>query len=252
MARCVEDCALLLNALAGPDPRDPVTLDQPLEDFTAAVRGPADVRSLRIALPDESMLGAAVHADVKAAWRAAGKAFADLGARVETVKLPEWFFNIIPNTTALTGSEAFALHKDYIDDMSLPIGPAVRARVQNGRKIAPGAYAAELRLMGQRRRDFLGAMRDHDALLLPTLPIPAAPVAEIDEMAPTPPLFTRIGNYLGLCALAMPAGFSAGLPVSVQIIGKPYAESTVLRLGKAFQDATGHHKARPDLTALGI
>jgi aspartyl-tRNA(Asn)/glutamyl-tRNA(Gln) amidotransferase subunit A len=252
MARCVEDCALMLNALAGPDPRDPTTLDQPLEDFTAAVRGPADVRGMRIALPDESLLPAATHADVKAAWRAAAKAFEELGARVETVKVPDWFFDVMPNTTALTGSEAWSLHKDYIDDMSLPIGPAVRARVQHGRTIAPGAYAAELRRMAERRRVFLEQFRYHDALLMPTVPIPAAAVNEIDEMAPIPPLYTRIGNYLGLCGLAIPAGFSSGLPVSVQILGKPYAEATVLKLGRAFQDATGFHKARPDLTTLGL
>ncbi len=252
MARCVEDCALMLNALAGPDPRDPVTLAQPLEDFAAAVRGPADISGMRIALPDAAVLPAATHADVKAAWQAAARTFETLGARVETLRLPDWFFDIIPSTTAITGSEAWALHKDYIDDMKLPIGPAVRARVQNGRTIPPGAYAAELRLMDQRRRAFIEQLRYHDALLLPTVPIPAAAVAEIEEMAPIPPLYTRIGNYLGLCGLAMPAGFSGGLPVSVQILGKPYAEATVLKLGKAFQDATAFHKARPDLGSLGI
>jgi len=251
MARSVEDCALLLNALAGPDPRDPTTLDQPLEDFTAAVRGPADVRGMRVALPDESALSW-THADVITAWRQAAKTLEGLGARVETVRLPEWFFNVMSSTTAITGSEAYSLHKDYIDDMKLPIGPAVRARVQNGRTIAPGAYAAELRLMAERRRAFLEQMRYCDALLMPTVPIPAAPLAEIDEMAPIPPLYTRVGNYLGLCGLAMPAGLSGGLPVSVQILGKPYAEATVLKLGKAFQDATGFHKARPNLEAIGL
>ncbi|HKU97936.1 MAG TPA: amidase [Vineibacter sp.] len=251
MARSVEDCALLLNALAGPDPRDPVTLTQPLEDFTAAVRGASDVRGMRIALPDPSAL-TDTHADVKAAWQQAAKTFEGLGAQVETVRLPEWFFNVMSSTTAITGSEAFSLHKAYIDDMKLPIGPAVRARVQNGRTIAPGAYAAELRLMAQRRREFVEQFRYHDALLLPTVPIPAAPLAEIDEMAPIPPFYTRVGNYLGLCGVAMPAGLSGGLPVSVQILGKPYAEAAVLKLGKAFQDATGFHKARPNLEAIGL
>ncbi|HJQ60025.1 MAG TPA: amidase family protein, partial [Vineibacter sp.] len=252
MARSVEDCALLLNALAAPDPRDPTTLDQPLEDFTAATRGGADVRGLRLILPDESALPAGTHADVTAAWRAAAKTFEGLGARIETVKLPDWFFDVMGNTTAISASEAFALHGAYIDDMNLPIGPAVRARVQVGRKIGPGVYAAELRRMGERRRAFFDQYRSADALLLPSVPIPAAPLAEIDEMAPIPPLYTRIGNYLGMCGLAMPTGLSGGLPVSVQILGKPYAEATVLKLGKAFQDATGFHKARPDLTALGI
>jgi aspartyl-tRNA(Asn)/glutamyl-tRNA(Gln) amidotransferase subunit A len=251
MARSVEDCALLLNALAGPDPRDPTTLDQPLEDFTAATRG-GDVRGMRVISPEESQLPAATHADVKAAWRAVAKTFESLGARVETVRLPDWFFDVIGNTTAISASEAFALHGSYIDDMKLPIGPAVRARVQVGRSIAPGAYAAELRRMGERRRAFFAQYRYADALLLPSVPIPAAPLGELDEMAPIPPLYTRIGNYLGMCGLAMPAGLSGGLPISVQILGKPFDEATVLRLGKAFQDATGLHKAKPDLASLGL
>ncbi len=251
MARSVEDCALLLNALAGPDPRDPVTLEQPLEDFTAAVRAGTDVRGMRIALPDPASLPD-THADVKAAWQQAAKTLEGLGAQVEIVRMPEWFFNVMSSTTAISGSEAFALHKDYIDDAKLPIGPAVRARVQNGRTIAPGTYAAELRLMAERRRAFVEQFRYHDALLLPTVPIPAAPLAEIDEQAPIPPLYTRVGNYLGLCGLAIPAGLSAGLPISVQILGKPYDEAAVLKLGKAFQDATGFHKAKPDLGAIGL
>jgi aspartyl-tRNA(Asn)/glutamyl-tRNA(Gln) amidotransferase subunit A len=253
MARCVEDCALLLDALAGPDPRDPATLGQPMENFTAAVRAPVDIGGLRVGLPEEPKLTSALHADVKAAWQAAGKTLAGLGARVETVRLPDWFFHVTTHTTAIVAPEAFAFHKDRADDMSLPIGPAVRERVRFGRKITSRAYAAALRQMHERRREILAdEMRDFDALLLPTVPIPAAPLHEIDEMAPIPPLYTRIGNYLGLCALAMPAGFSGGLPVSVQIVGKPFAESTVLRLGKALQDATTFHKARPDLAALGI
>jgi len=73
-----------------------------------------------------------------------------------------------------------------------------------------------------------------------------------DEMGPIPGFLTRPGNYLGLCGLAMPSGFSSGLPTGVQILGKPYAETTVLRAGKAFQDATDFHKAKPDLSAVGL
>jgi aspartyl-tRNA(Asn)/glutamyl-tRNA(Gln) amidotransferase subunit A len=207
---------------------------------------------MRVALPDEAVLPPVTHADVKAAWRAAARTFESLGARVETVGLPDWFFDVVGSTTALTGSEAYSLHKDYIDDMKLPIGPDVRARVQHGRTIAPGAYATELRRMAERRRQFLEQFRHLDALLMPTVPIPAAVLAEFDEMAPLPPLYTRIGNYLGLCGLAMPAGQSSGLPLSVQILGKPYQETTVLKLAKAFQDATGFHKAKPDLAAIGL
>jgi aspartyl-tRNA(Asn)/glutamyl-tRNA(Gln) amidotransferase subunit A len=78
--------------------------------------------------------------------------------------------------------------------------------------------------------------------------IPAAPVDEIDEQSPLPAFLTRPANYLGLCALAMPAGLHEGLPLGVQIIGKPFAERTVLEIGKAFQEDAGFHRLRPPVT----
>ena len=251
LARSVEDCALLLNALAAPDPRDPTTLDQPLEDFTLAARG-SSVKGLRLALPDASQLPAFMHPDVVAAWQAAAKTFAAQGAVVEPVKLPAWFFELAPATGAIIMSEAFALHRVYIEDEGKAIGPAVRERALGAKSLAPGAYAEQLRVMAMRRREFAEWFATYDALLLPTVAVPAIPLSEVDEASPIPGFLTRPGNYLGLCSLAMPSGFSSGLPLGVQIIGKPYAETTVLKLGKAFQDATGLHNKAPDLQALGL
>jgi aspartyl-tRNA(Asn)/glutamyl-tRNA(Gln) amidotransferase subunit A len=251
MARSVEDCALMLNALAAPDPRDPTTLDQPLEDFTQAARG-GSVKGMRIALPDAKQLPDFMHPDVTAAWQGAAKTFAGLGAIVEAVKLPAWFFDLAPATGAIIMSEAFALHRTYIEDMSKAIGPAVRERALGAKKLAPGIYAEELRSMAVRRREFASWFAGYDALLLPTVAVPAIPLAEVDEASPIPGFLTRPGNYLGLCSLAMPSGQANGLPLGVQIVGRPYAESTVLKLGKAFQDATGFHKRAPDLKELGL
>ena len=77
-------------------------------------------------------------------------------------------------------------------------------------------------------------------------------ISEVEETSPIPGYLTRPGNYLGLCALSMPSGLSGGLPVGIQIVGKPYAEADVLKLGKAFQDATDFHKRAPDLSSLGL
>ena len=106
--------------------------------------------------------------------------------------------------------------------------------------------------MGERRAVFTEWMRPYDAVLLPTVAVPAIPLTEVDENSPIPGYLTRPGNYLGLCALSMPSGFSAGLPLGIQIVGKPYAEATVLRLGKGFQDATDFHKKAPDLAGVGL
>ena len=89
-------------------------------------------------------------------------------------------------------------------------------------------------------------MRNRDALLTPTLPIVATPIAEVDEAATPLATWTRAANYLGACALSLPAGFSAeGLPIGVQLIGAPFADATLVRIGRAFQEATDWHRRRP-------
>jgi aspartyl-tRNA(Asn)/glutamyl-tRNA(Gln) amidotransferase subunit A len=251
MARCVEDCALMLNALAAPDPRDPTTLGQPLEDFTLAVR-PGSIEGMRVAIPDTKELPDFMHADVTKAWQAAGRTFESLGAMVEAVRLPDWYFDLSRPAGTIIASEAYALHRDYIENLGQAIGPGVRMRTQTAKSFLPGAYAEELRTMADRRRAFTDWVKPYDAILLPTMAVPAIPLAEVDETSPIPGYLTRPANYLGLCSLALPSGQSGGLPIGIQIVGKPFAERDVLRLGKAFQDATDYHRRVPDLSPLGL
>lgn len=251
MARCVEDCALMLNALAAPDPRDPTTLDQPLEDFTLATK-PGSIEGMRVAIPDTAQLPDFMHADVIKAWQAAGRTFESLGATVEAVRVPDWYFDLSRPSGTIIASEAYALHRGHIENLSKAIGPAVRGRTQLAKNFLPGAYAEELRALAGRRRAFADWMKPYDAVLLPTIAVPAIPLAEVDETSPIPGYLTRPANYLGLCGLAMPSGQSDGLPLGIQIVGKPFAERDVLRLGKAFQDATDYHRRAPDLSALGL
>jgi aspartyl-tRNA(Asn)/glutamyl-tRNA(Gln) amidotransferase subunit A len=250
MARSVEDCALLLQALAGPDPRDPTTLDCLQEDFTAAVGRP--VKGMRIALPDPEQLPSFMHPGVTAAWQQAARAFEQLGVAVEAVRLPDWYFDLSVPAGVIIASEAFSLHRRWIEDEGQAIGPAVRQRVLNAKTFPPAAYAETVREMHQRRRIFADWFRPFDAVLLPTAAIPAIPLDTIEEMSPIPGYLTRPANYLGLCSLALPSGFVDGLPVGVQLIGKPLAEASVLALGKAFQDATGFNRRSPDLSVLGL
>jgi len=251
MARSVEDCALMLNALAVPDPRDPTTLGQPLEDFTLATL-PGSIEGMRIAIPDTKQLPNFMHPDVTKAWQTAARTFESLGATVEAVRLPDWYFDLSRPAGTMISSEAYSLHRDYIEDMSKAIGPGVRARAQAAKLLLPGAYAEEIRMMAERRQIFADWFRPYDAIVMPTMAIPAIPLAEVDETSPIPGYLTRPGNYLGLCSLAMPSGQSDGLPIGIQIVGKPFAERDVLRLGKAFQDATDFHRRAPDLSALGL
>src|SRR5215510_4487963 len=161
MARCVEDCALMLNALAAPDPRDPTTLDQPLEDFTLATR-PGSIEGMRVAMAETQQLPDFMHADVTRAWQSAGRTFESLGANVEAVRLPDWYFDLSKPAGTIIASEAYALHRDYIEDTGKAIGPGVRARAQAAKTFSPGSYPEEMRILEERRRFFNDWFRAYD------------------------------------------------------------------------------------------
>jgi aspartyl-tRNA(Asn)/glutamyl-tRNA(Gln) amidotransferase subunit A len=249
LGRCVRDCALMLDALAAPDPRDPGTLSQPLEQFS---RDPQAVRGLRLALPDSEQLPPFMDPAVTAVWQSAARVFESLGAQIIATRLPSWYFDLAVPTGRIIASEAYSLHRDYVNDESAQLGPAVRNRILAAKQFGPGEYAGDLRMMAQRRGEFSEWFRQYDAILLPTMAIPAIALQQVDEASPIPGYLTRPVNYLGLCALSQPARLVGGLPVGVQIIGKPWAERTVLALGEAFEAATPFHALRPNLKSLGL
>jgi aspartyl-tRNA(Asn)/glutamyl-tRNA(Gln) amidotransferase subunit A len=244
IGRSVDDCADMLRVLAGPDSRDPATLGAPALDLPASLDA-TRVRGARIAMPDAHQLPDFMHPAVVAAWQDAAARLSRLGAHVVTVQLPPWHFELASDVTAVIATEAYALHREAIEDPVQPIGAVFRQRAQAATRLGVGGYAQALRLMDERRRLFADWFRDFDALLLPTVAIPPAPVDEIDEHGPIPTYLTRPANYLGLCGLAMPAGLHEGLPIGVQIIGKPFAERTVLEIGKSYQEDAGFHRLRP-------
>ena len=89
-----------------------------------------------------------------------------------------------------------------------------------------------------------------DALLTPTLPIAATPLTDVDEATTPLATFTRAANYLRACALSLPAGLDTqGLPIGMQLMGAPYGDATLVKLGRAFQQTTYWHRRRPDLSA---
>lgn len=249
LARSVEDCWQLLRILAAPDPRDPATLSQPPLDAARLAQGRLD--HVRIALPDRDQLPSFTHDAVVGAWIAAAATFEKLGARIVPVRLPEGSLDLAKAAGAIVPSEAFSLHRDWIEDLAQPIGQVVRQRILNARSLAPGEYAESLRRMRERRLLFAEWFSRFDAILLPTVAIPAPPLDELDESSPIAPYLARIANYFGLCALALPAGLHEGLPLSIQLIGKPYAERQILEIGKTFEDETGFSRLRPALEPAG-
>ena len=201
-------------------------------------------------MPEADQLPAFMHPAVVAAWKDAAVRLDRMGAHVVPVRLPPWHFELASAATTIIASETYVLHREAIEDATQPIGEVFRERARAATRLEVGAYAQAMRSMAERRAAFADWFRDFDALLLPTVAIPAAPLEEIDEYAPIPAFLTRPANYLGLCALAMPAGLHDGLPLGVQIIGKPFAERTILEIGKAYQEGTGFHRLRPRTGAL--
>ena len=242
MARSVADAALLYGLLQGPDPRDPKTLacpsGAPLSELRRGVRG------LRLArMPEEERAGVAP--EVIAAYDEALRELERLGAELVTVRLPCGFGDLAAANGRIMSAEAYALLADIVDDERLDLDPDVRPRIQAGRAISSRDYLLALQQRAAFKAAFSEAMDGIDALLTPTTQVAAIPLAEVDQ-AVTPAHFTRFGNFLDLCALALPNGCTAlGLPTSLQIVCRSLDEALALRIGWAYQDATEWHLRRP-------
>jgi aspartyl-tRNA(Asn)/glutamyl-tRNA(Gln) amidotransferase subunit A len=242
LARSVEDAALIFRVLNGPDPRDPQTLAwTPADPLPELRRG---VAGLKLAvMPDAERAGVAV--DVLAAYDASVESLAALGARIVRPALPHRFSDYAAATGRIIGAEGYRFVGHLVDDMSLPVDPHVRPRIQLGRSVSARDYLMTLAERDERRREFTAALADVDALLTPTTQTAALPIDQVDQSG-TAAHFTRAGNYLGLCALALPNGFTpAGLPTSLQILAHPGHEAMALRIGWAYEQATDWHIRRP-------
>jgi aspartyl-tRNA(Asn)/glutamyl-tRNA(Gln) amidotransferase subunit A len=202
------------------------------------------VKGLRLArMPRAEREGCAP--EVLAAYDEAIDALGRLGAEIVDPALPCRFDDATRATGRIIGSEAYQLVGKLVDDPALPIDPAVRPRIQLGRGISAPDYLAALADRDAMKRAFLAAFEGVDALLTPTTQTPPIPVESVDQTT-TPAFFTRFVNLLELCALSVPDGFTrTGLPLSLQIICRPYDETTALRIGWAYQQATDWHERHP-------
>jgi aspartyl-tRNA(Asn)/glutamyl-tRNA(Gln) amidotransferase subunit A len=253
LTHTVEDAALLTAAMGGADPRDEATLAAPPIDFTASLAGEPDIRGLRVrALPPEDFPNG-ILPDVVRARDEAIAVLRDAGAIIESARLPFDLEEVMLRNGRIIAAEAWALHRAYIEDATLPIDPWVRKRIIGGKSISAADYIDELRERKHCAALFRDWMRGSDALLTPTLPITATPIEEVDEATTPLATFTRAANYLGGCALSLPARpASNGLPVGVQLVGAPFAEAKLILIGRALQKATDWHRRRPDLAAWDV
>jgi aspartyl-tRNA(Asn)/glutamyl-tRNA(Gln) amidotransferase subunit A len=252
LAHTVEDAALLTAAIAGRDPRDPATLAAPPFDVSSSLaRRPesaALLTGMRITALARDAFPAGTLPEVVRAYDSAIATLSGLGASVEEVAVPLDFDEIMAKNGRIIAAEAYAIHREYIEDEHLDIDPWVRRRVLSGKAISAADYIDDIAARQRAGAAFADWMRERDALLTPTLPITATPLAEVDEATTPLATWTRAANYLGVCALSLPAGFSAdGLPIGVQLTGARFAEATLVKIGRAFQKVTDWHRRRPEI-----
>jgi aspartyl-tRNA(Asn)/glutamyl-tRNA(Gln) amidotransferase subunit A len=264
IAWTVEDCALLLDALAGYDPHDPDSLEVPLPSYRAALatgRTAEDaVRGTRLGIPT-SYFFAFLDDEVEGAVRAAIRIFEGLGATVVDVPVPDDMEELFDAAyRGVQRPEAYTYHADqgWLTTRAERYAPEVRANIERG-----GAYTAADYIRAQQwRRAFTERMRaalgEVDVLLTPTVAIPAPPLENYEpafvvhgkEIPAGSLRLTFPFNVTGQPALALPCGFSAaGLPISMQLVAAHFNEATLLRLGHAYQRATVWHTRRPALDA---
>jgi aspartyl-tRNA(Asn)/glutamyl-tRNA(Gln) amidotransferase subunit A len=250
MARSAADCALMLAAMAGYDPDDPTTSVLPVPPYPAALNG--EVKGLRIGLLRSFFLESA-DPEVGLAVEAAAKLLTAQGALVDEVSLGHQA-DVPAATMAIIASEALAYHAAWVRTRSAEYQADVLLRLRAGAFVTGVQYVRAQQLRAVVRREVDDALARRDVLLAPTTPIAAPRVGERDVAIGGVPgdaraaliRFTRPFNFSGHPACSVPCGFSAaGLPLGMQLIGRPFDEATVLRAADAYQRLTDWHTRHP-------
>jgi aspartyl-tRNA(Asn)/glutamyl-tRNA(Gln) amidotransferase subunit A len=250
LAQSAEDCALLLGLMAGADPEDPTAITGPLPDYMAATKAP--MKGITIGIPTAFYVD---DLDPEVA-RVLDETIATLkreGAEIVKVELPDQR-QMASASQLVLAVEAAAFHKRWMIERPQDYGPQVLMRLQNGLAVPAISYLEAMRWRGPALSAHAAATAGVDAVIAPVSPIPAPTIAEsdvgnspeADAVLPRLTRFTRPVNYLGLPALSIPSGFTKnGLPVGLQLIGRSFDETTLLRIGAAFQRATDFHARVP-------
>ena len=252
MAWTVEDCALLLQAMAGPDPADPASAHRPVPDFLGARR--RGVAGLRIGVVRswhevEHPVSPATLAGIEAA----ADLFRGLGAEVQDVALPS-LEDFYACGFLILVTEAYAAHEPWLRTRFNDYGELLRDRMALGALVSGPDYVQALR----RRRELCAAvqaaMAGVDLLLTAAATGEAPPIDQVPKWAMFgPPSLTMPFNVTGQPALSVCSGFGdGGLPVSIQLAGRPFKDATVLAAGMAFEAGTGFRARRPSLSSPNL
>ncbi|MEQ7138016.1 glutamyl-tRNA(Gln) amidotransferase subunit A [Enterococcus sp. 6D12_DIV0197] len=268
MTRGVKDNAFALNAISGFDAKDSTSAGAAVPDFTAGLTG--DIKGMKVALPKE-YLGEGIQAGVREAILKAADTFRELGATVEEVSLPHSKYGvavyyIIASSEASSNLQRFDgirygfrsenvsnLEDVYVNSRSEGFGEEVKRRIMLGTfSLSAGYYDAYFKKAGQVRtlikQDFDKVFSQYDLIIGPASPTVAFGIGENINDPITMYLndiLTIPVNLAGLPGMSIPAGFSEGLPVGLQIIGKHFDEATMYKAAYAFEQATDFHTKKP-------
>lgn len=271
MAKDVRDCALILNAIAGHDPKDSTSVKAPVPDYTQSLTGEA--KGLRIGIPKEYFVKG-MDAEIEASVRAAIKAYEAMGAHCEEVSLPHSEY-AVPTYYILAPAEASSNlarydgvrygyrtqdPKDLIDmytrSRSEGFGPEVKRRIMLGTYVLSSGYYDAYYLKAQKVRtliqnDFLEAFKRFDVLLTPVTPGPAFKLGEKSDdplQMYLSDIFTINVNLAGLPGMSLPCGFTkAGLPIGMQLIAPHFGEEKLFRAAHAYEQSSDWHRQKPKL-----
>jgi aspartyl-tRNA(Asn)/glutamyl-tRNA(Gln) amidotransferase subunit A len=257
IGRSAEDCALMFDAIVGYDPRDPNSVSGPPSRSTASLlsgaegRGPLSLQGLKLGLLQDSFVGP-LDSEVRQAWQAAMLVLKEEGAEVIAVDIPRPTMDMY---RTIQGPEASLTHmqKGWLSMHAEQYTERTRDRLLQAQHIS----AVDYLLAQQERRVFSNTvhsiLRRVDALVLPTLPVPAITMEQINEDISIEGVtenatvallsLTMPFNLAGLPAISFPCGFTTNaLPIGLQVVGKPFEEATVLRIAHAYQQLTDWHK----------
>jgi aspartyl-tRNA(Asn)/glutamyl-tRNA(Gln) amidotransferase subunit A len=245
LTRTVEDAALMLQAIAGPDLEDPTAVNRRVPNFRAEME--KGVRGRTIAIAD-GWFRDGMTDEVARLLDAAGETYRKLGAKVVRVDVPS-LDHVNDMGMLVTGVEAASYHGTWLRERPQDYSDVVRARLQHGLLYAGVRYVEALRLRARIVDWFLGTVLGRaDALLAPVLGTPVPTIAETDADGDPRTMGivvrtarnTRPINYLGLPAISVPCGFTGnGLPCGFQLVGRPFAEARLIRWARAYEREVG-------------
>jgi aspartyl-tRNA(Asn)/glutamyl-tRNA(Gln) amidotransferase subunit A len=255
VTRTVEDNALFLAAIAGYDERDALSSKRAVPDYVSAFT--PGLKGMRLAVVTEMAWPEGVHAEVRSAFERALAVLKELGAEIGEVSLP-WAKHAASLQMLTSDVDASSMYRELLRTRWDDLDVGTRTRIATALLVPGPVYSRAMRARAVVRRQILNALTGWDALLCPTNLKPAALIDDARESVASKGdvalrlILRRISTHpFGLAntpALALPMGFTRdSLPLSLQIVGRPFAEETVYRVGHAFERATTWHQRHPDL-----